>query len=143
MSLIAEDYQALAEFRYQIRRFLAMSEQIARSGRLQPQQYVMLLALRGLPEGKEPTILVLSERLQIRHNTTVELANRLAKRGLVRRSQSKIDSRKVLIQLTRKGETLIRKLVEERFAQLHASQPELVRALKRVLARANAGKVKR
>ena len=138
MSLTAKDYQALAEFRYQIRRFLAVSDRIARSSRLQPQQYMMLLALRGLPEGKEPTILVLAERLQIRHNTAVELLNRLAGRGFVRRIRSESDSRKVFIRLTRKGEFLIQKLVEERFVQLHSIQPALIRALKSVLASANA-----
>ncbi len=142
MSLITEDYQALAEFRYHLRKFLAVSEQIARSGHLQPQQYMLLLALRGLPEGKEPSVLVLSERLQIRHNTAVELINRLAKRGLVRRFRSESDSRKALIRLTGKGETLIEKLVEERFAQLHSSQPELIKALNQVLARANSKRTK-
>ena len=55
----------------------------------------MLLALRGLPVDKEPTLLVSAERLQLRHNSTVELANRLAKHGLIRRCQSKSDSRAV------------------------------------------------
>ena len=135
MRLLKEDYRALAEFRYQIRRFLAVSEKIAHGARLQPQQYAMLLILRGLPADREPTIVVLAERLQIRHNSAVELANRLAKRGLVRRIRSESDSRKVFLQLTGKGAALIEKLVRERFVQLHSSQPALVRALNRVLAR--------
>ena len=143
MSLDTEDYRALAEFRYQIRRFLAVGEEIAHSARLQPQQYTMLLMLRGLPAGQEPTILVLAERLQIRHNSAVELANRLAKGGLIRRDRSQSDSRKVLIQLTPKGVALIEKLVEKRFVQLHSSQPELVSALNRVLARTNNKSTKR
>jgi len=134
MRLVIENYRALAEFRYQIRKFLAVSEEIARSGRLQPQQYMMLLTLRGLPEGKEPTLLVLAERLQIRHNSAVELANRLAQRGLIRRLRSENDSRKVLIRLTGKGAALIEKLVRKRFVQLHSSQPALVGALNQVLA---------
>jgi DNA-binding MarR family transcriptional regulator len=137
MRLVTEDFRALAEFRHQVRRFLAVSEEIAYSGRLQPQQYMLLLALRGLPAGKEPTIFVLAERLQIRHNSAVELANRLAKRGLIRRLRSKSDSRMVLIRLTRKGTALIEKLVGKRFVQLHSSQPELIKALNRVLARTN------
>jgi DNA-binding MarR family transcriptional regulator len=136
MRLATEDYRALAEFRYQIRRFLVMSESIAQSGKLKPQQYMMLLILRGLPAGEEPTILMLSERLQIRHHSAVELANRLAKRGLIRRYRSASDSRKVLLQLTARGAALIEKLVEDRFTELHASQPELVRALDQVLSRA-------
>jgi DNA-binding MarR family transcriptional regulator len=143
MNLDTEDYRALAEFRYQIRRFLAVGEEIAHSARLQPQQYTMLLMLRGLPAGQEPTILVLAERLQIRHNSAVELANRLAKRGLIRRDRSQSDSRKVLLQLTNKGVALIEKLGEKRFVQLHSSQPELVSALNQVLARTNNRRTKR
>jgi DNA-binding MarR family transcriptional regulator len=137
MRLVTEDYRALAEFRYQIRRFLSVSEEIARSSRLRPQQYMMLLTLRGLPMEKEPTIRVLAERLQIRHNSAVELANRLVKRGFIRRIRSENDSRKVLIQLTSKGSALIEQLVGKRFVELHSSQPELVRALNRVLTRTN------
>lgn len=140
MKLVTEDYQALAEFRHQIRRFLAVSDEIAYCGELRPQQYMMLLTLRGLPPDREPTLLVLAERLQIRHHSAVELANRLAKRGLIRRSRSENDSRKVLIQLTRKGLSLIEKLVNKRFTQLQSSQPELVKALNRVLARAQRTK---
>jgi DNA-binding MarR family transcriptional regulator len=143
MNLTTEDYRALAEFRYQIRKFLTVSEEIARSGGLQPQQYMMLLTLRGLPADNEPTLLVLAERLQIRHNSAVELADRLAKRGLIRRFQSNNDSRNVLIRLTAKGAALIEKLVRKRFAQLHSSQPELVRALNRVLIRTKTKREKR
>ncbi len=143
MRLENEDYQALAEFRCQIRKFLAMSDDIAQSGGLRPQQYMMLLALRGLPEGLEPTILVLAERLRIRHNSAVELANRLAGLGLILRNRSAADSRKVYIHLTVKGAALIEKLVAERFVQLHSSQPELVKALHRVLSRASHKKPSR
>jgi DNA-binding MarR family transcriptional regulator len=143
MRLITEDYQALAEFRYQIRRFLVVSEGIAHSGKLQPQQYMMLLALRGLPAEKEPTLLVLSERLQIRHNSAVELANRLARQGLIRRYRSKGDSRKVFLRLTTKGAGIIEKLVKNRYIELHSSQPELARALNQIIARTNKRNSKR
>jgi DNA-binding MarR family transcriptional regulator len=136
MRLITEDYRALSEFRYQIRKFLAASDAIARSGALQPQQYMMLLTLRGLPDGIEPTIAALAERLQIRHNSAVELVNRLAERGLVHRDRASSDSRKVFLQLTAKGASLIEKMVEKRFLELQASQPELIKALNRVLKRA-------
>jgi DNA-binding MarR family transcriptional regulator len=135
-NLVTEDYRALAEFRYQIRRFLTVSEEIARTGGLQPQQYLMLLTLRGLPEDNEPTIRFLAERLQVRHNSAVELVDRLAKLSLVGRVRSKEDSRKVLIQLTPKGLALIEKLVKMRFAQLQSIQPELISALNGVLFRA-------
>ena len=128
-----EDYRALAEFRYEIRKFLIVSERIACSAGIQPQQYMMLLALRGLPRDQEPTIVVLAERLQLRHNSAVELVNRLAQRGLVRRVRSESDSRKMLIRLTATGEALIEKLVMKRFDELVASQPVLVKALNRII----------
>ena len=77
------EYQALAEFRYQIRRFLRFSEQAARATGLVPQQYQLLLALKGLPNGRKATISELAERLQIKHHSTVELIDRLVKRELV------------------------------------------------------------
>ena len=132
-TITADDYRALAEFRYEIRKFLIVSERIARGAGLQPQQYTMLLALRGLPPDCEPTIVVLAERLQIRHNTAVELVNRLARRDLVRRYRSKSDSRKMLIQLTPAGDLLIEKLVRRRFDELVSGQPVLVKALNRII----------
>ncbi len=132
-TITTEDYCALAEFRYEIRKFLIVSERIARSAGLQPQQYTMLLALRGLPAGKEPTIRFLSERLQIRHNSAVELVDRLVRRDLVRRYRSDDDSRKILIRLTSAGNVLIQKLVQSRFAELNSSQPVLAGALNRIV----------
>ena len=135
-SVTHEDFYALAEFRYEIRKFLIVSERIARTAGLQPQQYVLLLALRGLPPEKEPTIVVLAERLQIRHSSAVELISRLAQRGLIRRHRSNNDSRKVFIRLTRVGEALIEKLVRRRFDELVSGQPVLVDALHRIIAAA-------
>jgi DNA-binding MarR family transcriptional regulator len=126
-------YRALAEFRYQIRRFLNVSEQAARAAGLEPQQYLLLLALRGLPEGKQATILTLAERLQLRHHSVVGLIDRLEKRGLVRRVQGKEDRRKVLISLTTRGEQILDHLARKRLAELRATGPELVRALGAVI----------
>ena len=85
------DYRALAELRYRIRHFLCESDASARQLGLEPQQYLLLLAVRGLPEGTQATIRTLAERLALKHNSTVELINRLEKRGYVRRSRSRDD----------------------------------------------------
>jgi len=130
------EYRALAEFRYQIRRFLNVSEQAARAAGLEPQQYLLLLALRGLPEAKQATILTLAERLQLRHHSAVGLIDRLEKRGLVRRVQGKEDRRKVLISLTARGEQILDNLARKRLAELRATGPELVRALGAVIGAA-------
>jgi len=74
------EYQSLAEFRYQLRRFLHFSEQAARSVGLEPQQHQLLLALKGLPYGRPATVSELAERLQIQHHSTVELINRMVDR---------------------------------------------------------------
>lgn len=76
------DYQALAEFRFEIRRFLNFSEQIARAAGLEPQQHQALLAIKGLPEHRTATVGVLAERLLIQHHSAVELVNRLETKGL-------------------------------------------------------------
>ncbi len=136
--ITVDDYRALAEFRFEIRKFLIVSERIARSAGLRPQQYLMLLALRGLPPDMEPTIAVLADRLQIRHNGAVQLVNRLAKRGFVRRYRSKSDARKMLVRLTPAGETLIERLVRKRFGELVSRQPVLVKALNRIIALARS-----
>src|SRR3954451_4988252 len=85
------EYQALAEIRYQIRRFLAFSERIARAAGLESQQHHALLALKGLPEGKQATVGYLAERLQLQHHSTVELINRLAENNYVRRRRDEVD----------------------------------------------------
>ncbi len=133
------DYRALAEFRYQIRCFLNFSEQAARAAGLEPQQYVLLLALRGLPERREPTIRSLAERLQIRHNTAVELIDRLVRRELVRRIRGEDDRRQVFIHLTARGERVLEKLARKRLAELRSTGPSLVRALDALIARTKKG----
>src|SRR5690348_2388521 len=85
------EYHALAEFRFLIRRFLNNGEKAARSVGLEPQQYMGLLALSGLPSGQEPTIRSLAERLQIQHHSAVELVDRMERRGLFRRERSRRD----------------------------------------------------
>src|SRR5579872_5846901 len=84
------DYRALAEFRHQITRYLAFSEQAAEAAGIRSRQYQLLLAVKGLPEGLEPTITNIADRLGIRHHSAVELVGRLEKRGLVKRQRSDI-----------------------------------------------------
>ena len=113
-------YRALAEFRHQIRRFLHFSEQAARAAGLEPQQHQLLLAVKGLPPGDLATIRNIAERLQLRHHSTVELVDRLVRRGLVRRRRNPRDRREVLIGLTRQGEAILRQLSVHHVAELRA-----------------------
>src|SRR3954451_710462 len=98
-----QDYQSLSEFRYHIRKFLRASEQILRTAGLKPQQYQLLLAIKGLPDGAQGTIGELAERLQIQHHSTVELVDRLSTRVLVKRRPAGDYRRQVLVELTPKG----------------------------------------
>lgn len=123
------DYRALADFRYEIRRFLSFSEQAARDSGVEPQQHQALLAIKGLPLGRRATVGVLSERLQIQHHSGVELSVRLEAKGLIRRVRSRRDRREVLLSLTRRGEQLLRELTLPHRAELRSAGPTLLRAL--------------
>jgi DNA-binding MarR family transcriptional regulator len=128
------DYQAMAEFRHQIRCFLNFSEQAARTAGLEPQQHQLLLALKGLPAGKKATIGYLAERLQLQHHSAVELVDRLERHGLVRRCQGDKDRREVLLRVTPQGEKVLRALSLHHRAILRSAGPALVRALEQLLA---------
>ncbi len=127
--ILIEDYQALAEFRYRIRRFLHFSEQMARSAGLEPQQHQLLLAIKGLPAGRQATIRELAERLQLQHHSTVELVDRLKDHGFVERQRDEADQRRVLVHLTPQGEEILLRLSAIALAELRSTGPALVRAL--------------
>ncbi len=123
------EFRALAEFRHQIRQFLNGSEQAARAAGLEPQQYLFLLALRGLPAGHTATIRELAERMQLRHHSTVEMVNRLERQQLLRRERSRADRRQVILHLTPRAEKILSRLARQRIEELRTAAPSLVRAL--------------
>lgn len=129
------DFEALAEFRYQIRRFLSFSEQAARACETEPQHHQLLLAIKGFrgEPGEGPTIGYLAERLQIRHHSAVELIDRMVGQGLVERLPSQLDRRKVIISLTRAGDGMLRKLSAEHVRELRETGPMLVAALESIV----------
>jgi DNA-binding MarR family transcriptional regulator len=131
------EYQALAEFRSQLRRFLRFSEQAARTAGLKPQQHQLLLAVKGLPEGRKATISVLAERLQLAHHSTVELIDRLAQRGFIQRRREEADQRQVLVSLTPQGEEALRNLSLAHRAELRSAGPALVQTLTLLLSNMN------
>src|SRR5690348_7423180 len=139
------NYKAMAEFRYQIRRFLRFSEHAARESGLEPQQYQLMLAVKGVPDGERPRIGDIAERLQIQHHSTVELVDRLSKRNLVRRRRSEYDRREVFLELTPKGQRLLQELALHHRSEIREMGPELVSALKKVLrdSEVEAGAVRR
>jgi len=137
------EYRGLAELRYRIRRFLQEGDTTAVQAGLEPQQYLLLLAIRGLPEGQEATIRTVAERLALRHHSTVELIDRMEARGYVRRTRGREDRRQVLVSLQPRGEKLLEQVVEHRIIELRANGRELVGAIDALLERKRAARRRR
>lgn len=132
--LTLADYQALAEFRHQIRKFLHFSEKAVQAAGIEKQQYQFMLAIKGMPDGMRPRIRDLANRMQIQHHSAVELINRLEAGGYVRRERAADDRREVLLALTPKGERVLSELALHHHEQLRTAGPSLVTALQRVTA---------
>jgi DNA-binding MarR family transcriptional regulator len=109
-----EDYRRAAELRAALRRFSRRSEQVARAHGLTPQQYLLLLMIRGAPDGSETsTVTELADRLQLMQSTVTELVARAASAGLVSRRPSSDDGRVVHLRLTQRGERVLAAAVAE------------------------------
>jgi DNA-binding MarR family transcriptional regulator len=132
--LLSADYRSLAEFRYQIRKFLRSSEEAARAAGLEPQQHQLLLAIKGMPEDARACVGEVAERLQIQHHSTVELIDRLEQNGYVNRKRSDRDRREVLVVVTPKGERVLRELALHHQELLRISGSGLVDALKKCMS---------
>jgi DNA-binding MarR family transcriptional regulator len=133
MEITAAEYRALAELRYRIRRFLREGDAVAQAAGLEPQQYLLLLTIRGLPEGEEATIRVLAERLALKHHSVVELIDRLEAHGYVRRTRGREDRRRVLVSMLPRGERLLEQVARHRIGELRANGHEFVRAIDQLL----------
>ena len=129
------DYQALADFRFEIRRFLNFSERLVHAAGIEPQQHQALLAIKGLPAHSVATVRVLAERLLIQHHSAVELVNRLEAGGYVRRERAQDDRREVLLALTAKGEKVLAELALHHHDALRSAASSLVAALRRLTPR--------
>jgi DNA-binding MarR family transcriptional regulator len=127
------DLRALAAFRYELRCFLAFSEQAAREAGIEPQQHQLLLTIGGLPAGQRPNIRTLAERLCVQHHTTVALVDKLEERALVRRERSTEDKREVLVRLTEPGQELLQQLSRRHRDHLQNVGPEMVETLGAIL----------
>jgi DNA-binding MarR family transcriptional regulator len=131
--IASTEYTALAELRYLLRKFVGEGDAVARAAGLEPQQYLLLLAIRGLPEGEDATIQALADRLALKHHSMVELIDRLELHDYVRRSRSRDDRRRVLVSLLPKGEKLLEQVVRHRIGELRSSGAALVSAIRALL----------
>jgi DNA-binding MarR family transcriptional regulator len=127
------NFKAMAELRYQIRRFLRFSENAARQAGIEPQQHQLLLTVRGLPDVLKPTIGVLAERMQLQHHSTVELIDRLVERGFLFRLRSTDDKRQVLVKLTHNGEEFLKRLSLHHLQELQSAGPTFVKVLQSLI----------
>lgn len=123
-----DDYQALAEFRFQVRKFLAFAEHNARERNLSAQQHQVLLVIRGTP-ARRIGVQKLGERLLIKKHSASELASRLKANGLVTRTTDPADGRRVMLRLTPAAETILSELTDIHRAEIARIRPELGRLL--------------
>lgn len=123
--LTAEAAAPVAEFRAALRKFLRTSERVARASGLTPQRQLLMLMIKGAPDGSEQsTVTDLAERLQLAQSTVTELVRRAEEVGLIERAPSAKDGRVALLRLTPEGE---RRLARS-FTALAAESVELRRA---------------
>jgi DNA-binding MarR family transcriptional regulator len=124
------DFEALAEFRYQLRRFMRFSEEATQAHGITPLQYQLLLQLKGFPGRDWATVAELAERLQAKHHGVVALVSRCELLGLVERHASKSDLRRVEIHLTADGLRVVAGL-----ALLHREELRSLQGLMRAVGR--------
>lgn len=131
-----EEYEALALFRYELRRFLRFSEEAARAVGIEPQQHQALLAVRGFAVDGCITIGELAERLQLRHHSVGGLVNRLEAQGMLERVQGTDDRRQVFVQLTPQGQALLDELTATHKVELQRLGPQLAALIQQVIGSA-------
>jgi len=119
--------------------FLHRRETAARAAGVEPQQYLLLLQLKGLEGHRPATVGVLAERLQVRHHSAVGLVDRLARRGLVSRQRDQRDGRTVVVRLTTTGRSILRRLALKSLAEIETEGPALVVVLRRLISRPARG----
>lgn len=122
---------SLADFRFELRRFLQFSEKAALAAGLHPQQHQLLLQVAAAPDNAGVTIAYAAERLGLRHNSAVELVDRAVREGLLLRTADADDQRRVLLRVTHKGERLLSRLSADHALELKMA-PRLAEALERI-----------
>jgi DNA-binding MarR family transcriptional regulator len=123
------DYELLAAFRRELRRYLAFSEQAAQAAGLPAQQYQALLAVKGYPGRNQVTVGELARELLVAHHSASELADRLIEKGLLARSTDERDRRRALLALTAKAEAVLGRLAVTHLEELRRVQPSLINLL--------------
>lgn len=129
-ALTKANYEALAEFRWELRKFLAFSEAAATGAGVTPQQHQLMLSIKGAPGRDLLSIGEIADRLLLRHHTVVELVDRLSDVGLVERNPDPTDGRKIQVSLTKPGNATIDKLSSIHVEELKSIRPTLRKLLR-------------
>ena len=127
-----QDYIALASFRYGLRKFLRFSKELLATKDLTPEQYEALLAIKSFASPAGLLVGQLSERLQVRHHSTVALTHRLVARGLVTKERSSTDRRQVSVRLAPAGLELLEAMAVVHREALRLRAPEIMAALRHI-----------
>ena len=99
---------------------------MARQSGLTPQRYLLLLMVKGAPNGSEQsTVTELAERLQLAQSTVTELVSRAEDAGLIEREQSQNDARVAHLRLTHEGQ----RRLELAFTELGTERAQLREAI--------------
>lgn len=130
-SLSNADYQTLAAFRHELRRFTRFSENAARLAGLTPQQHQAILAIRSAA-GKGLSIGDLAEFLMLRPHSASELTDRLVSLDLVSRDPAEHDRRSVTLNLTSKAEAILASLSITHLHELRKMRPLLTELLEKL-----------
>lgn len=131
--------RTLADFRFELRRFLHFSECAAVQAGLHPQQHQLLLQVAGAPEGAVVTIAYAAERLGLKHNSAVELVDRSEHEGLLTRKADVGDKRRAILRVTRKGKRILGGLAGEHARELNELAPRLASAMEHITLHARGG----
>jgi DNA-binding MarR family transcriptional regulator len=120
-----EDYRHLLELRTGLRRFLRWSERQAEAAGVTPAQHQLLLAIRGHPDERGPTVGDVAAHLLLRHHSAVGLVDRAEAAGLVARGQDADNPSAVRLRLTDKGSAQLEALSELHLEELAHLAPTM------------------
>jgi DNA-binding MarR family transcriptional regulator len=126
-----EEYEALANFRCAIRKFLRFSKEFlgAKTNSLTSEQYEALLALKAFSTNKGLLVGEVGERLQVKHHTAVALTDKLVAQRLVTKRRRPSDRRHVYVKLTKLGSELLESLAGAHRNEMRIRSPEMIKAL--------------
>ena len=121
--------RSMAEFRYQLRKFVSFSETASERVGVGVQQYQLMQVIAAMPEGQEASISYLAERMVLRHNSAVELVDRAERAGLVKRETDAKDMRRSLVTMTAEGDAILQRLIAEHLREMPVRVEDLIEAL--------------